>query len=87
MNGLSDARWIFPAAIFLLGIAFGAGGYVAALVGARRQINGVGAKLNREIEANRQRYLRVSVTLVQLAPEEKRERIAGLLLEEKDGKP
>jgi hypothetical protein len=55
--------------IFLLGVAFAAGGYVFALQAARKQINGLGARLNR-----------VAAGLLKACPEDKRDEIFALIL-------
>jgi hypothetical protein len=55
--------------IFVLGLAFAAGGYVFALASARKQINGLGARLNRAVAA-----------LIHICPDEKREEIVLLVM-------
>lgn len=60
--------------IFVLGVAFAAGGYVFALVHARKQINGLGARVNRIVAA-----------VIHICPEEKREQVMLLVLGLKKG--
>ena len=55
--------------IFVLGLAFAAGGYVFALSAARKQINGLGARLNRAVAA-----------LIHICPDDKREEVMRLIL-------
>ena len=54
---------------FLLGIAFGAGAYAFALRSARKQINGLGARVNRVVMA-----------VVHICPDEKREEVMRMVL-------
>jgi hypothetical protein len=55
--------------IFAMGIAFGAGAYAFALRTARKQINGLGARLNRVVMA-----------LVHICPENEREEVLRKIL-------
>jgi len=55
--------------IFLLTLAFGAGLYVMALRMATKQINGLGARVNRVVAA-----------VIHICPEGKREEITTLML-------
>ena len=61
--------------LFLLGAAFGAGGYAFALAATRRQINGLGGRVNR-----------VAMAVVHIAPEDKREEVMRILLGESRSK-
>lgn len=58
--------------IFVLGLAFGAGAYAMALRGARKQINGMGGRVNRVVMA-----------IVHICPEDKREEVVRIILGEK----
>ena len=55
--------------IFLLTLAFGAGLYVMALRMATKQINGLGARVNRVVAA-----------VIHICPEGKREEVTTLML-------
>ena len=55
--------------IFVLGIAFAAGGYLFALAHARKQINGLGARVNRIVAA-----------VIHICPQEQREQVMLLVL-------
>lgn len=57
------------AGIFLLGLAFGAGAYGMALRMTRKQINGLGARVNR-----------VVVAVIHICPADKREEVTALML-------
>jgi len=64
---VKDAVIVFG--IPALSLAFAAGGWVFALRHARKQINGLGGRLNRVIAA-----------IVKICPEEKREEVTLLVL-------
>jgi hypothetical protein len=69
-------------AIFLLGIAFAAGAYAASARAARKQINGLGGRLNRVQEHANRRIDRVTLAMVHICPEARREELLKILLEE-----
>ncbi|MHB8666780.1 MAG: hypothetical protein ACYC7B_04570 [Burkholderiales bacterium] len=68
--------------IFLLGLAFAAGGYVFALAAARKQINGLGARVNREAAAAQKRYTRMCLALSHACAPDRRDELLKILLEE-----
>lgn len=72
-------------AIFLLGVAFTAGVYVASARAARKQINGLGGRVNRVQEHANRRIDRVALAMVHICPDAKREELLKILLEEKQG--
>jgi hypothetical protein len=69
--------------IFLLGVAFTAGAYAASARAARKQINGLGGRVNRVQEHANKRIDRVTLAMVHIAPENKREELLRILLEDK----
>jgi hypothetical protein len=69
--------------IFALGVAFTAGAYAASARAARKQINGLGGRLNRVQSEGHRRIDRVTMALVHICPEAKREELLRILLEDK----
>jgi hypothetical protein len=69
--------------IFVLGLAFSAGIYVASARAARKQINGLGGRVNRVQEQANRRMDRLALALVHVCPEARREELLRLLLEDK----
>lgn len=62
--------------LWLLGLAFGAGGAWLTLKEARRQVNGVGAKVSREKDLAEDRFRRMSLAVMSLAEtEEKKQQL------------
>jgi hypothetical protein len=59
--------------IFLLAVAFAAGGYVAALRTARKQINGLGAKVHR-----------LQLALLLFVPEDRKKELVEIFLGKKN---
>lgn len=55
--------------IFLLGIAFAAGVYASSARATRKQINGLGGRLNRVVAA-----------VIHMCPDDKREEVTSLML-------
>jgi hypothetical protein len=68
------------ALIFVITVAFAAGGYVAGQHFLRKQINGLGARVNRNREEMSSRLDRLVLALVHLSPDEKREEVIRTLL-------
>jgi hypothetical protein len=64
---VSDAA--VTGSIFALGLAFGAGAYSMAIKAARKEINGLGRRVNR-----------IVMSVIHICPAEKREEITALLL-------
>ncbi len=69
---------------FALSIAFGAGGMYYLVRQSRKDVNGLGRKVNQEINRAAMRHQNLTVALMVLAPESKRERIAELLKESEE---
>lgn len=65
MLDLKELDWL----VFGFGVAFGAGAYAFALRNARKQINGLGARVNR-----------VVLALVHVTPDNKREEVMRMVL-------
>lgn len=59
----------FDVIVFGLGLAFGAGSYAAALRMTRKQVNGLGARVNR-----------VAMAVIHICPPEEREQVMKLIL-------
>ena len=66
------ANIAIPLVLWLLGLAFAAGGGWLTLKESRKQVNGVGAKVNREKELNEDRFRRMSLAVMSLADTEER---------------
>lgn len=71
MNPLLQHLDIVALEIFALGCAFGAGAYAFALRSARKQINGLGARVTR-----------VSLAVIHICPDAKREEVTRMILGE-----
>jgi hypothetical protein len=67
---------------YALTLAFGAGGAYFLVKQSRKDVNGLGRKVNAEVKASARRYQNVTVALMLIAPEAQREKVAELL---KDG--
>jgi hypothetical protein len=67
---------------YALTLAFGAGGAYFLVKQSRKDVNGLGRKMNAEIKASSLRHQNVAVALMLIAPEGQREKVAELL---KDG--
>lgn len=67
-------------AIFALTVAFAAGTYVASWHFARKQINGLGGRVNHGFDKAHTRMDRLTLALVHLAPPEQREEVIRLLM-------
>lgn len=67
---------------YALSLAFGAGGAYFLIKQSRKDVNGLGRKMNREISKSAARHQNVTVALMLLASEDKRDKIAELLKEE-----
>ena len=65
----------FDLLVFALGLAFGAGSYAVALRTTRKQVNGLGGRLNRAVLA-----------IVHICPAENREEVMRMILGESKGK-
>lgn len=73
---------VVAALIFLLGVAFTAGVYVASARAARKQINGLGGRVNRVQDHANRRIDRVTMAMVHICPDAKREELVKILLED-----
>jgi hypothetical protein len=69
-------------AIFLMGVCFTAGAYAASARAARKQINGLGGRVNRVQDHANKRIDRVTLAMVHICPDAKREELVKLLLED-----
>lgn len=69
----------FTLAIDLLWLAFVAGGVYVVVKQTRRDTNGIGAKLGKLKEISDERYRRVCLAMMLLAPENQKSQIAELL--------
>jgi hypothetical protein len=66
----------------VLALAFGAGGAYFFLKQARKDVNGLGYKVNAEVKQSARRHINVVLSLMVLAPDEVTKRkIADLLKE------
>lgn len=65
----------------LLTLAFGAGGAYFLLKHTKRDVNGLGKKVRGEMARTGTRHQNVTVALMLLAPDDKKEAIADLLHE------
>jgi hypothetical protein len=59
----------FDLIVFALGLAFGAGSYAVALRATRKQVNGLGARVNR-----------IALAVVHICPTEKYEEVVRIIL-------
>jgi len=66
---------------YLMALAFGAGGAYVLLKQSRKDVNGVGRKLNDELARSATRHHNVSLALMLLAGDEHREKVSELLKE------
>lgn len=70
---MSIAPWQVQIVLFLLTVAFAAGGFAAghtlALRSARKEINGLGGRVNR-----------IALMVIQIAPAERREEVTRTIL-------
>lgn len=67
--------------IFALSVAFAAGAYVMSTRLARKQINGLGARVNRVADHADERMDRIALALVHICPPEEREKLIAILLD------
>jgi len=67
----------------LLGFAFGAGGAWAFIKQSRKDVNGLGRKLNAEIDKTQKARLAMASAIMLIAPEDKKGTVA-LLLADRD---
>jgi c-di-AMP phosphodiesterase-like protein len=67
--------------ISAVSLAFGAGGAHFLIKQSRKDVNGLGRKVNKEISRSSTRHQNLTVALMLLAPEAQREKIADLLKE------
>jgi hypothetical protein len=68
---------------FLISLAFGAGGAWFLIKQSRKDVNGLGNKVNFEIKQTSRRYVNVTLALMLLAPDDfVRRKIAELLRED-----
>ena len=65
----------------LVALAFGAGGVYFLLKQSRRDVNGLGAKISRELSRSAVRHQNISLALMLLADQEQRDQIAALMKE------
>lgn len=65
----------------LLSLAFGAGGAYFMIRQSRRDVTGLGRKVNREISRSAVRHQNLTVALMLMASEEQKEKLADLLKE------
>jgi hypothetical protein len=76
MMDASDLRLLFT-------LAFGAGGAWFFIKQSRKDVNGLGAKVNAEIKTSARRHINIALALMLVAPtEEIRKKIADLLRED-----
>ena len=73
----SDATVLY----YLMTLAFGAGGAYFLIKQSRKDVNGLGRKVNAEISRSARRHQNISVALMLLASDEQKEKIADLLRE------
>lgn len=66
---------------YTLSLAFGAGGAYFLIKQSRKDVNGLGRKVNREISRSSARHQNITLALMLLAPEAQKEQIANLLRE------
>ena len=66
---------------YALSVAFGAGGTYFVIRQSRKDINGIGRKLNGELARAGARHQNVTLALMLLAPEDKKRDLASLLKE------
>lgn len=65
----------------IISVAFGAGGAYVLIQQSRKDVNGLGRKMNREISRSARRFQNVTVALMLLADDHQRDRVADLLRE------
>ena len=70
---------------YLLSLAFGAGSVYFLIRQSRKDVNGLGRKMNREISRSGARHQNTTLALMLLAPENKKKEIAELLKESREG--
>jgi c-di-AMP phosphodiesterase-like protein len=67
------------------GTAFGAGGAYFMIKQSRRDVNGLGRKMNSEIKRSQARWQNLSLALMTICTAEQRREIADLLKESPEG--
>lgn len=65
----------------LLGLAFGAGSVYFMILQGKRDVNGLGRKMNEEIKTSQRRHFNTSLALLCICNPEQRDKIARLLKE------
>ncbi len=65
----------------LLALAFGAGGAYFLLKQSRKDVNGLGQKVNRELSRSSTRHQNISLALMLLAGDERKGQVSELLKE------
>lgn len=81
---MSPEAWIaiMGAIQFLLALAFAAGMYVTTVKRSKKDVNGLGTKVNRELARSQARHQNVTMALMLLAnSKEEKDRLAELLKE------
>jgi len=66
---------------YILALAFGAGGVYFLIKQSRKDVNGLGRKVSREMTRSAVRHQNVTLALMLLASEEQKQKIAELLKE------
>jgi hypothetical protein len=68
---------------FLASLAFGAGGAWFLIKQSRKDVNGLGAKVNKEVSVSARRHINTALSLMLLAPsDEIRSKLVDLLRED-----
>ncbi len=70
---------VIPVVIYFVGLIFAAGGGWVALKEVRRQVNGVGGKLNASEKERNDRHNRLCMAIVAMASEEKKQLVVECL--------
>ncbi|MGH9744734.1 MAG: hypothetical protein ACRD59_01320 [Candidatus Acidiferrales bacterium] len=70
---------------YLLSLAFGAGGAYFLIKQSRKDVNGLGRKMNAEIKRSQARWQNLSLALMFVCTEAQREKIAEMLKESPEG--
>lgn len=65
----------------LLALAFGAGGAFVLLKQSRKDVNGLGKKVSRELSRSSVRHQNISLALMLLADDDRKEQVTELLKE------